>query len=94
MTNKGKQNKKSRIDACETEVYFDEKLKCNVTVIKDMSGTYSPTRLKSNQEAQAMGFEDVYHYEGFLHFNYLNNEMFSGYEVDVLHIHSSGEITG
>lgn len=90
MVNKG--NKKSRIDLCETEVYFDEELQCNVTVIKNMDKTYSPKRLQSHLDAKAMGYEDIFHYEGYLHFNSLNNEMFSGYEVDVLHIHSSGEI--
>lgn len=92
MTNKG--NKKSRIDLCETEVYFDEGLQCNVTVIKDMSGTYSPKRLQSHTDAQAMGFQDINHLEGYLHFNSLDNEMYCGYEVDILHVHSNGEYQG
>ena len=76
---------------CDIEVYFDEAIGCNVTLIKSMEGRFSPTRLSSHKEAQAFGFEDVFHFEGYLYFNRLDNEQYTGFDVDVMHIHSSGE---
>ena len=83
---------KNRIFLCETEVYFDEKIGCNVTLIKDTEGSMSSLRKKSNQWAKSMGFQDINHYEGFLYANGLFNEMREGFEVDVLHVHTSGEV--
>lgn len=53
---------------------------------------YLSTRRKiAREKAISKGFTDEYHMEGFLYFNRLDSEQYSGYDVDILHFTSSGE---
>lgn len=78
----------NKYEGCEIEVYFDEIVGCNVTVILDTSKRLSPKRQEADRKAKAKGFHDINHFEGFLYANGLFNEMKFGYDVDVLGIHS------
>lgn len=78
----------NKYQGCEIEVYFDEAIGCNVTVIKDTSEQLSPKRREADRKAKAKGFQDINHYEGFLYANGLFNEMRGGYDVDVLNMHN------
>ena len=78
----------NKYEGCEIEVYFDETVGCNVTVILDTSKRLSPKRQEADRRAKAKGFHDINHFEGFLYANGLFNEMKLGYDVDVLGIHS------
>ncbi len=78
----------NKYQGCEIEVYFDETIGCNVTVIKDTSHQLSPKRREADRKAKEKGFEDITHYEGFLYANGLYNEMHGGYDVDVLNMHN------
>lgn len=78
----------NKYEGCEIEVYFDETVGCNVTVILDTSKRLSPKRQEADRRAKAKGFHDINHFEGFLYANGLFNEMKFGYDVDVLGIHS------
>lgn len=78
----------NKYEGCDVEVYFDEEIGCNVTVIKDTSHRLSPKRREADRVAKAKGFQDILHYEGFLYTNGLFNEMRSGYDVDVLNMHN------
>ncbi|BDU12061.1 hypothetical protein [Escherichia phage phiWec190] len=78
----------NKYEGCEIEVYFDETVGCNVTVILDTSKRLSPKRQEADRKAKAKGFHDINHFEGFLYANGLFNEMKFGYDVDVLGIHS------
>lgn len=73
---------------CDIEVYYDEKMGCNVTVIKDTSNRLSPKRREADRKAKEKGFQDIDHFEGFLYANGLFNEMRGGYDVDVLNVHN------
>ena len=74
----------NKYEGCEIEVYFDETVGCNVTVILDTSKRLSPKRQEADRRAKAKGFDDITHFEGFLYANGLFNEMKFGYDVDVL----------
>lgn len=78
----------NKYEGCEIEVYFDETLGCNVTVILDTSKRLSPKRQEADRKARAKGFEGIDHFEGFLYANGLYNEMRGGYDVDVLNMHN------
>ena len=78
----------NKYQGCEVEVYYDETVGCNVTVIKDTSDRLSPKRREADRKAKAKGFEDINHFEGFLYANGLFNEMRGGYDVDVLNMHN------
>ena len=78
----------NKYQGCEIEVYYDETVGCNVTVIKDTSDRLSPKRREADRKAKAKGFEDINHFEGFLYANGLFNEMRGGYDVDVLNMHN------
>lgn len=78
----------NKYEVCEIEVYFDETLGCNVTVILDTSKRLSPKRQEADRKAKAKGFEGIDHFEGFLYANGLYNEMRGGYDVDVLNMHN------
>lgn len=78
----------NKYEGCEIEVYFDETVGCNVTVIKDTSDRLSPKRREADRKAKSKGFEDIDHFEGFLYANGLFNEMRGGYDVDVLNMHN------
>jgi hypothetical protein len=78
----------NKYEGCQIEVYFDETVGCNVTVILDTSKRLSPKRQEADRRAKAKGFHDINHFEGFLYANGLFNEMKFGYDVDVLGIHS------
>lgn len=54
----------------------------------------SPKRKAARAKAISRGFEDEYHMDGFNYFNRLSNEQYNGFEVDFLHIHTSGEAGG
>lgn len=73
---------------CDIEVYYDEEVGCNITVIKDTSQRLSPKRQEANRKAKEKGFQDIDHFEGFLYANGLFNELRGGYDVDVLNIHN------
>jgi hypothetical protein len=51
----------------------------------------SSKRKKARETALTKGFTDEYHMEGWLYFNRLDSEQYSGYDVDLLHMTSSGE---
>lgn len=51
----------------------------------------SQKRSKARARALEKGFTDEYHMEGFYYFNRLDSEQYSGYDVDILHMTSSGE---
>lgn len=51
----------------------------------------SPKRKLAREVAQERGFNDEYEMAGWLYFNRLDNSQFEGYDVDVLHMTSSGE---
>lgn len=73
---------------CITETYYDEKLKCNVTVILDTTGKLSSDRQEADQRAKDKGFHDITHFEGYLYANGLFNDQRSGWDVDVLNVYS------
>lgn len=73
---------------CITETYYDEEMKCEVTVILDTSGSLSPHRRHADEYAKSRGFHDIIHFEGYLYANGLFNDQRSGYDVDVLNLHS------
>lgn len=72
---------------CVTETYYDDKLKCNVTVILDTTGRLSERKRKANERAVEKGFQDLTHFEGYLYANGLYNDQRSGFDVDVLNLH-------
>lgn len=51
----------------------------------------STKRKRARETAIKKGFTDEYHMEGFLWFNRLDSEQYSGYDVDILHMTSSGD---
>lgn len=51
----------------------------------------SKRRKLARETAKLKGFTDEYHMEGWLYFNRLDSEQYSGYDVDILHMTSSGE---
>lgn len=51
----------------------------------------SAKRRRARETAISKGFTDEYHMEGFLWFNRLDSEQYSGYDVDILHMTSSGD---
>lgn len=86
--NKNNSTKKSRsIEVCDIEVYFDEKVGCNVTLIKDSHNMLSPKRQIANLRAKYLGFDDIDHLEGYLYFNRLFSEQYSGYENEIEGLH-------
>ena len=90
MLNKVNSTKKVRsIEVCDIEVYFDEEIGHNVTLIKDGHNWLSPTRQRANLSAKYLGFEDVWHREGYLHFNRLFNEQYSGFETEIDGLHEN-----
>lgn len=78
----------NKYEGCEIEVYFDEKVGCNVTVIKDTSKRLSPDRQRADKKAKDKGFIDITHFEGYMYANGLFNDLRGGYDVDVLNIHN------
>lgn len=81
-------SQKDKYEGCEVEVYFDETVGCNVTVIKDTSKRLTPERQKANEKAKQKGFIDIEHFEGYLYANGLFNDLRGGFDVDVLNIHN------
>lgn len=77
----------TQYNGCDVEVYFDETIGCNVTLIKDTTGRLSPKRREADRKAKEKGFMDIDHFEGFIYANGLFNDMKTGYDVDVLNIH-------
>lgn len=51
----------------------------------------SKKRKVAREVAINKGFTDEYHFEGWLYFNRLDSEQYSGYDVDILHMTSSGD---
>lgn len=51
----------------------------------------SSRRRAARKKAIEKGFTDEYHMEGWLYFNRIDSEQYSGYDVDILHMTSSGE---
>lgn len=70
-------------------------------IINSMSGTFWNPRNKYSHFSfsyepepwQVMGFVSRYHYAGWLHFSQLTNEQFTGFDVDLLHKKTSGEMS-
>ena len=83
-------NKNNILDLCTTETYFDEKIGHNVTLIIDTEGSMSQSRQHANQRAKYLGYEDIYHLEGYQYFNRLENVNYVGYEVDILNLMNGG----
>lgn len=51
----------------------------------------SAKRKRARETAINKGFTDEYHMECWLWFNRLDSEQYSGYDVDILHMTSSGD---
>ncbi len=51
----------------------------------------SSRRKAARKKAIEKGFTDEYHFEGWLYFNRIDSEQYSGYDVDILHMTSNGE---
>jgi hypothetical protein len=63
--------------------------------IEDSKVPYiSPKRKLARQRAQSKGFFDEIEYSGWLYFQRLDNAMYEGYSVDVLHMNTSGDGAG
>lgn len=72
-------------------------VKCDTIVILpeisedfDKEPFLSSRRAKAREIAISKGFDDEYHREGFLYFNRLNSEQYTGYDVDVLNFCEGG----
>lgn len=57
--------------------------------IEDSKVPYiSPKRKLARQRAQSKGFFDEIEYSGWLYFQRLDNAMYEGYSVDILHMNT------
>lgn len=57
----------------------------------DSESYNSPKRKLAREKARERGFEDEYHFAGWSWFNSVSNSQYNGFDVDVLHMTSSGE---